>query len=245
MGSVSLFVFFVLSHLVLLHSAEEEEVKRENSYCLPVRCGKLGNISFPFTKFPHPLPLPFCGLMQVEYCDETHPMIKLPRDDQWSERPYEVINISQTNTTQHIRVKDLWLLEYLKTNKCRKDSFAFPSSPFISFKLTTPNRTLFKCNRHPDNTFPRNFKKITCRGYNIYYSPSNEASQNFSSECTTIQLPVNEIAHEDELNLIAEFDLEVELHVSDDCSRCHVEEGKGIDIGITQKCFDAHTHVHS
>ena len=86
---------------------------------------------------------------------------------------------------------------------------------------------------------------MTCRFYNIYYSPSNEASQNLSSVCSTIQLPltVNEFSHEDELNLIAEFDLE--LHVSDDCSRCHGEEGKGIDIGITQKCFDAHTHVHS
>ena len=241
MASVSLFVVFVLSHLVLLHSAEEEG-KRENPYCLPSQCGKL-DISFPFTE--HPPPIPFCGLMQVE-CDETHPMIILPTGDRWGERRYEVINLSYTSTTQHIRVKDHWLLEYLNTNDhsllkyletnitCENlNHFAFPSTPFISFNLTTPNRTLFKCNRPLDITFPRNFKKITCRGYNIYYSPSNEASQNFSSECTTIQLPVNEIAYEDELNLIGEFDLEVELHVSDDCSRCHGEEGKGIDIGIT------------
>ena len=84
---------------------------------------------------------------------------------------------------------------------------------------------------------------MTCGYYNIYYSPSNEASQNLASECSTIQLPVNETSHKDELNLIAEFDLE--LHVSDACSSCHGKEGKGIDIGITQKCFDAHTHVHS
>ena len=244
MGSVSLFVFFVLSHLVLLHSAEEEEGKRENPYCLPVRCGKLGNISFPFTKFPLPLPLPFCGLMQVEYCDETHPMIKLPLDDQWSERPYEVINISQTNTTQHIRVKDLWLLEYLKTNKCRKDSFAFPHSLSISLKPTTPSRTLFKCNRTLHSTPHRNFKNVTCRdNYNFYYSPLNEASQSSPSGCSSIQLPVSESSHKDELNLTAEFDLE--LHVSGNCSRCLDEERKGIDIGITQKCFDAYTRVHS
>nr|POE55849.1 leaf rust 10 disease-resistance locus receptor-like protein kinase-like 1.1 [Quercus suber] len=65
---------------------------------------------------------------------------------------------------------------------------------------------------------------MTCRHHNIYYSPSNEASQNLSSECSTIQLPVNETSHKDELNLIAEFDLE--LHVSDDCSSCHGKEGK-------------------
>ena len=84
---------------------------------------------------------------------------------------------------------------------------------------------------------------MTCRDYNIYFCPSNEASQSFPSGCSSIQLPVNEYSHKDELNLTAEFDLE--LHVSDDCSSCHGKEGKGIDIGITQKCFDAHTHVHS
>ena len=109
----------------------------------------------------------------------------------------------------------------------------------------TPNRTLFECNHALHITSPRNFKKKTCRFSNIYYSPSNEASQNLSSECSTIQLPlpINETSHKDELNLIAEFDLE--LHGPDDCGRCHGIEGKGIDIGITQKCFDAHTHVHS
>ena len=241
---LSVCFFFVLSHLVLLHSAEEEG-KRENPNCRHFQCGILGNISFPFTEIP-PL-FPFCGLMQVE-CDKTPPMIHLPISvlRGWSKRQYEVLNISYTNTAQHIRVKDHLLSDYLKSNTCYYfDNFAFPNSPFISFKLTTPNRTLFKCNYALHITSPRNFKKMTCRFYNIYYSPSNEASQNLSSECSTIQLPlpVNEFSHEDELNLIAEFDLE--LHISDDCSRCHGEEGKGIDIGITQKCFDAHTHVHS
>ncbi|KAF3969606.1 hypothetical protein CMV_006616 [Castanea mollissima] len=173
-------------------------------------------------------------------------MIQLTPGDWWSEIRYEVINISYTNTTTHIRVKDHWLSEYLKTNKCEiLDNFAFPHSPIITFKLTTPSRTLFKCNRALHFTPGRNFKKMTCRDYDydIYYSPPNETSQSFPSGCSTIQLPVNETSHEDELNLIAEFDLE--LHVSDDCSSCDGKEGKGIDIGITQKCFDAHTQVHS
>ena len=240
MTSVSLFVFFLLSHLVLLHSAEEEG-KQESPYCRSFQCGKLGNISFPFTKIPPPLS--FCGLLQVK-CDETPPRIHLPLGVLESERRYEIINISHTNPIQHIRVKDPSLFEYLKTNKCNYlDNFTLPDSPLISFKLTTPSRTLFKCNRALHFTPPRNFKNMTCGHYNMYYSPSSEASQNLSSECSTIQLPVNETSHKDELNLIAEFDLE--LHVSEDCSSCHGKEGKGIDIGITQKCFDAHTHVHS
>ncbi|KAM4084465.1 hypothetical protein ACB094_08G134500 [Castanea mollissima] len=220
MASVSLFVFLVLSHLVLLHSAEEEG-KRENPYCRHFKCGKLGNISFPFTDIPPPFH--FCGL-HVK-CDELHPMIQLTPGHWWSERRYEVINISYTNTTPHIRVKDHWLLEYLTTNKCENlDNFAFPHSPSISFKLTTPNLTLFKCNPTLHITPHRNFKNVTCRDHcNFYYIPSNETSQS-SSKCSTIQLPVNETSHKDELNLIAEFDLE--LHVSDDCSSCHGKEGK-------------------
>ncbi|KAM4096831.1 hypothetical protein ACJW30_08G134600 [Castanea mollissima] len=226
MASVSLFVFFVLSHLVLLHSAEEGG-KPENPFCQHFQCGKLGNISFPFTKIPPLLP---CRFMQVD-CDETPQMIYLPVGvpGAWRERQYEVLNISYTNTTQNIRVKDLSLLVYLKSNKCHYfDNFAFPISPFFSFKLTTPSRTLFKCNLQI--TSPRNFKKMTCRHYNIYYSPSNEASQNLSSECSTIQVPVNETSHKDELNLIAEFDLE--LHESDDCSSCHGKEGKAVGCAV-------------
>ena len=108
MASVSLFVFFVLSHLVLLHSAEGEG-KQEHPYCLPFQCGKFGNISFPFTENPDP----FCGL-HVE-CDETPLMIHLPLELPWawSKRKYEVLNIFSIDTTPHIRVKDLWLSEDL------------------------------------------------------------------------------------------------------------------------------------
>ena len=239
MASVSLLVVFVLSHLVLLHSAEER--KGEHPLCWPFQCGKLVDISFPFTEFPTPL----CGFLQVD-CDETRPMIRLPPGVPESERRYELIKFSSTNaTTQHIRVKDHSLSEYLNTKKCNHlVNITLLNIRFISFKLTTANRTLFKCNRTLHGTSYRNFKNTTCRDhYNIYYSPSNKATQSSPSECSTIQLPVNDTSHEDELNLIDEFDLE--LHVSDDCSHCHGKEGKGIDIGITQKCFDAHTHVHS
>ncbi|KAM4084463.1 hypothetical protein ACB094_08G134300 [Castanea mollissima] len=229
MASVSLFVFFVLSHLVLLHSAEEGG-KPENPYCRHFQCGKLGNISFPFTKIPPPF-YSCSSLMHVE-CDEPHPRIHLPLGDWWSERQYEVTNISYTNTTQHIRVKDHSLSEYLKTNECEiLDNFAFPHSPIISFKLTTPNRTLFKCNHTFHGTPHRNFKKVTCRDHYIfYYIPSNETSQSSPSECSTIQLPVKETSVKDELNLIAEFDLE--LHVSDDCSSCHGKEGKAVGCTV-------------
>ncbi|XP_075636336.1 LEAF RUST 10 DISEASE-RESISTANCE LOCUS RECEPTOR-LIKE PROTEIN KINASE-like 2.3 [Castanea sativa] len=243
MASVSLFVFFVLSHLVLLHTAGEGE--REHPSCVPFQCGKFGNIRFPFTEnLPPPGPPPFCGLM-LEKCDETSPMIHLPLDLPWawSVRKYEVLDISYTDTTPHIRVKDP-SLEDLKSNKCNYiNNFVLPNSLSISFKLTTSNRTLFKCNRDPHIPPPRNFKNMNCGDYNIYYSHINETYESIPSECSTIQLPLQG------LNITAEFDLE--LHVSDVCSSCYSRGGlceldnkgkfhctiteKGIDIGITQK----------
>ena len=255
MASVFLFVFFLLSHFVLLHSAEEVQRKLQN--CSPFQCGKFGNIGFPVTNIPPP----FCGLLRV-ICDQTPPTIQLPQGP-WSGRPYEVINISYTNyTTQTIRIRDLSLWEYLNTSKCEYLlNFTLPNSPLISFKLTTPNQTLFKCIRTLDITSPTNLENMSCGDYNIYYTISNEASQSFPSGCSTIQLPVQEHSHEAELNMTAEYDLEV--RVSDACSRCYSRGGlceldkegefncsvteeafqKGIDIGITQKFLFLHTHI--
>ncbi|XP_030955816.1 LEAF RUST 10 DISEASE-RESISTANCE LOCUS RECEPTOR-LIKE PROTEIN KINASE-like 1.1 [Quercus lobata] len=146
MASVSLFVFLVLSLLMLLLSAEEKG-KRGRPSCLPFQyCENLGDIYFPFTKSPHP----FCGLLKVE-CDpdEKRPTIhfRVPG----SERPYEVINISYT--TQQISIRDPWFSEDGDTNNCNYlDKFASTNSPFISFKLNTTNQRLFKCNHTPDST---------------------------------------------------------------------------------------------
>ena len=256
MASVFLFVFFLLSHFVLLHSAEEVQRKLQN--CSPFQCGKFGNIGFPVTNIPPP----FCGLLRV-ICDQTPPTIQLPQGP-WSGRPYEVINISYTNyTTQTIRIRDLSLWEYLNTSKCEYlINFTLPNSPLISFKLTTPNQTLFKCSRTLDITSPTNLENMSCGDYNIYYTISNEASQSFPSGCSTIQLPVQEHSHKAELKVTAEFDLEV--RVSDACSRCYSRGGlceldkrgefnctvtekafqKGIDIGITKNFLFLHTHAY-
>nr|POE64381.1 hypothetical protein CFP56_12427 [Quercus suber] len=65
---------------------------------------------------------------------------------------------------------------------------------------------------------------MSCGDYNIYYTHSNEAAQSFPSGCSTIQLPVQEnYSHKAELNITAEFDLEV--RVSDACSRCYSRGG--------------------
>ena len=82
MASISLIVFFVLSHLLLLYLAEEEN--RNHPICSPLQCGNVGIIRFPF-RFSQ-WSNRFCGLVLVS-CEETPPMIQLG----WSGRQYEVI----------------------------------------------------------------------------------------------------------------------------------------------------------
>ncbi|XP_075634409.1 LEAF RUST 10 DISEASE-RESISTANCE LOCUS RECEPTOR-LIKE PROTEIN KINASE-like 1.1 isoform X4 [Castanea sativa] len=163
-----------------------------------------------------------CGFLPVN-CDQTPPTIQLPLG--CSKGAYEVINISYTNTTQSTLVKDLSLSEYLNTNKCEYlTNFTLPNSPFISFKLTTPNRSLFKCNRTLDSNSYKKFKHMSCGDHNFYYSHSNESTPSIiSSQCSIIQLPVKEHSDNNELNLTAEFELEV--HVSDACSSCRGRGG--------------------
>ena len=240
MASVPLFVFVLLTNLLLLHSAEEEKSTRPNCPSFP--CGKFGTIGFPFTNVSYPS----CGLLPVN-CDETPPKIQLPLG--LSGKPYEVINISYTNFTQSIRIKDFSLLEFLNTSECQYlINFTLPHSPFISFKLTTPNLTLFKCNRIPNITSPLDLKYMSCGEYDLYYNNSKPA---FASLCPIIQLPEKWHASKYGFKLTAEYDLKI--HVSDACSSCYSRGGlcelgkegnfncsvtpiteKGIDIRITQ-----------
>ncbi|KAM4084395.1 hypothetical protein ACB094_08G128900 [Castanea mollissima] len=213
MACVSLFVFFLLSHLFLLHSAEG--VNKTLEICSPFHCGKFGIIGFPFTNISQP----FSFLLPIK-CDKIPPTIQLGL----SRGLYEVINISysHTNTKQSTRIKDLLLSNDLSNQKCESlTNFTFPNSPFISFKLTTPSLTLFKCNHTLGITPPRNFTNTSCGDYNLYYSHFNDNSPSFPSECSIIQLPKKERSDHDTLFslLSAEFDLEV--HVSDACSRCY------------------------
>jgi hypothetical protein len=217
MPSLSLFVFFVLSHLLLLHSAEEE--KRKPLNCSPFQCGKFGIIGFPFYNRKYS----FCGGLLAVNCDGTPPTIEL----EWAGRQFEVINISYTNTTPSTtRIKDLSLSDHLNARKCEfLTNLTFPGSPSISYEITSPNQTLFKCNRTPPITSPENFKNFSCGDYNTYYSQSNHGSPTSFSECSIIQLPRKVHPDKDELFslLSAEFDLKV--HVSDACSSCHGSGG--------------------
>ena len=219
MASLSLFVFFVLSHLLLLHSAEGENRIPPNC---SFHCGNL-IIGFPFYNLKYPI----CDGSFLEVnCDGRYPTTQL----EGGGRPYEVIKFSYTNTTQSTtRIKDPLLSEHLKIRNCEfLTTWTFPiyPSPSISYEITSPKQTLFKCNRTLDITSPKNFTTRSCGDYNIYYSQSNHSSSTSLTECSIIHLPQNKHPDKDELFSLlgAEFDLEV--HLSDDpCGSCHARGG--------------------
>ena len=217
MASVPLFVFFLLSQLVLLHSADG---KRNHQNCASFHCGKFGSISFPFANSTNS----YCGLCPVD-CDETTPMIQLGRDG----RSYNVINISQSNASYAtIHVKDQVLQEHLNLRRCKLlSTLTFPNSNSISFEVTSPNQTLFKCNHTLNLTCPRNFKITSCNDYNIYYSHSNHTSPSFPPECSIIQLPKNGTSPADaDLYALLTADFNLEVHVSRDCISCYNRGGR-------------------
>ncbi|KAL0000160.1 hypothetical protein SO802_019762 [Lithocarpus litseifolius] len=218
MASVYLFVIFVLSHL-LVHSATEGNLNHAN--CTPFYCGKFGSIGFPFAKSTNSS----CGLLTVD-CDETTPMIQVGREG----RSYNAINISQSNTSYAtIRIKDQVLQEHLNLRRCSLlGTLTFPNSPVVSFEITTPNQTLFKCKRTLINlTLPRNFKNTSCNDYNIYYSHSNHTSPSFPPECSIIQLPKSGTSPDDaDLYALLTADFNLEVHVSLDCISCHNRGGQ-------------------
>ena len=217
MDSVSLFVFFFLLRVVLLHSAEEEGIYPPN--CPPFRCGKLGKIGFPFANHTSPE----CGLCILYDCgdptNKTTPKIQLERN---GTKLYDVEGISQADT---IQIKDQQLQHVLDSNDCESlNNLTLPSSPFISFQIT-PNLTLFKCNRTLNIPHPIGFNSTNCSNYNIYYSLGNFTMP--PTQCPIIQLPLKWEEHRsNELFRLLSTDIFLQVRVSIDCRNCHVRGGQ-------------------
>jgi hypothetical protein len=252
MASLFLFVFFVLSHLLLLHSAQEEVEHTKN--CPLLRCGDLRPLGFPFANKTNPE----CGVFTIECRDDGSLTIQLEE----GRRPYHVLGISQDNT---IRIKDEWLGEQHPASvECESlNNLTITSSSFVSFEFS-PYQTFFKCNRTLNISPPTNFKNISCNEHDIYYNGSSDSFPTSLSGCSIIQLPKN--PNQDRVAvdghpfglLAVEFNLKP--NVSDACYQCYRRGGrckpgdkgeldclgaeKGINIGITQQYLGIHIYLH-
>ncbi|KAM3741343.1 hypothetical protein ACB098_08G169500 [Castanea mollissima] len=144
-------------------------------------------------------------------------------------RSYDVLNISQSSTSYAtVRVKDQVFQEHLNLRRCSLlGTLNFPNSPLVSFEITSPKQTLFKCKHTLNLTAPRNFRNTSCDDYNIYYSHSNQTSPSFPPECSIIQLPKNGTSTDDaDLYTLLTADFNLEVHVSRECISCDNRRGQ-------------------
>jgi len=255
MASVLLFVFFLLSHFVLLLPAQGKMIYTER--CPPFRCGHLGEIHFPFANEKNP----DCGVFTVDCRDDKHPTIQLAANqEEDGERRPRVLNISQNNAMSSIRIVDIESGEKLKIDRCEfLTNLTLTNSSFISFEIATPNQTFFKCDGTPDIHPTTNFKEMSCNYSNFHSRISSDNLPTYLSECSIIHPPS---PGDDDLfsYLAVEFDLGV--RVSEDCYKCYRRGGqckgkpddkgklscygreKGIDLRITKQYLGIHAYIH-
>lgn len=220
MTPVTLFMFFVLANLAVLHSAEEE---RNHTRCPAYFfCSdNIGNIStFPFKSKAHP---PECGLYSVDCSQGSSPRIQLEEGGYWQ----EFTSISDSNMISMIIIAKE-LRQRLETDPCNDENFndlSLPNPSPISNVSTTYNLTLFKCNHTLDHTSYRDIKLCSSASHTYYISLNNNLSSP-PPQCSVVQLPFRtDLNHlnQTHYNLTADFTLQV--IVSQKCYECYDREG--------------------
>ncbi|XP_008243271.1 PREDICTED: LEAF RUST 10 DISEASE-RESISTANCE LOCUS RECEPTOR-LIKE PROTEIN KINASE-like 2.4 isoform X2 [Prunus mume] len=212
MAPVALFIFSLLTHLVVLHSTEELKI---NKHCHPEYCNeKVRMIQFPFKSQTHP---PECGgLFTVDCSDQDNPRIQLKEKGYW----HELESISETNT---IFINDRELQQRLEHSLCDDqifDNLSLPSPSPIFDEIFAYNLTLFKCN---NTHLPNTVLKSHCKNdKHTYYnnSSSDDSLVSHLPLCTIIQIPFDPNQYTPSLT---EFQLR--LRVSEECERCYFRNG--------------------
>ncbi|KAF3431910.1 hypothetical protein FNV43_RR26646 [Rhamnella rubrinervis] len=187
MASVSLlFIIFILTHLVLLYTAEEDP---RHEICPQFYCEKQGSIGTSFY-----------NISQQNHCDAAYPVdcrepnnpkIQLKKEGHW----YKLAGISQADS---IFISDTELQNEVKFGRCKSlESFGLPSPSWLTNVTSRRTLSLFKCNHSFHNiTSPIAFYNTTCGDYNIYYYTNtthliyNNSFPSFPQHnCSFIQFP--------------------------------------------------------
>ena len=211
MSVPSILLFFVVSHLLLLHSAGCPE---------SFDCGTHGQIQFPYTTSTYPE----CGLVIVN-CNKSLPEVIS------GERRYEVTSQLEEDS---IKIKDRYLEKLIKPDRCDLVGYnlSITSSPFISF---TPNLTLFKCSNGSDGRPPQtddyfrgNPSHRDCQNYTLYYKyPIDPVPPHgsYPSNCVVINhLPIAQTPENPgdiDLFPLLTAEFTIRLNVRKECLDCH------------------------
>lgn len=233
---MALFMFCVLSYLLLLHYTEGKQ-----TICPPYYCNDIvGYIHFPFKNSSHP---PECGLFTVDCSNFSRPKIQLIEGGYW----HDFESISQTNSV-YIHDEELQgPLDYCNDEVL--NDLSLPGPSLIFDLLFTHNLTLFKCNltlKTPDTDLT-----LGCiNTKHTYYTLYNKSTPNPPPPCSITQIPI--LPNQSTLfALTTQFSLQVQ--VTKECYECYekrkgtclVVDGKfkcskqGICFGVDLHKFDA------
>ncbi|KAG6759600.1 hypothetical protein POTOM_036084 [Populus tomentosa] len=234
MAPVPLLVFFALFHPLLICASKEDDWDFNNK-CPTFNCGKLGEISFPFTNNTSP---EICGPCVVYGCDEDSQRIQLERGGKW----FELQDISQANI---ISITDKDLQRHLNSNSC--DSFnnlsLQASVPYLSI-IEFSNLTLFKCT-DPSVNFPQHleFNYTGCKNFSIYYT-RNTSLPSPPPTCSILQLPVNNTESYGDIFRLLTATFSIEVSVRQSCYQCYLQRGECQNLEGKSECIHS-IEVHS
>ncbi|GMP83461.1 hypothetical protein CsSME_00037363 [Camellia sinensis var. sinensis] len=237
----SILAFFVLSHLLFLHSAGEDNTSFQNCP-QSFHCGKLGQINFPYSNTSYPL----CGLCNVD-CGGKVPKLNFSVDHQIL---YDLHGKLSNDDDHILNVTDKTLESLIKSNSCDVFtsylSWSLPNTLSVSFTVS-PNLTFFKCPTGVNGTFDKQIEDFFrrnhnysyyngCSGYTVYYKYPDHPHQSlpinksFLQSCIVIQLPVFSLNDSRKRNLsdlfsVLDSKFSLGFIVSKECDECHLKGG--------------------
>lgn len=159
--------------------------------CPPVfHCGRLGPIKFPFTIEGHE----GCGPLVLNGCNMGMPMIRWFENETGYPIWYQVESFSPVGSlSTNLSVINMDLHRRLNSRSCESfNNLSLPGLPYVTFKMNSSLKTMYKCNYYVESGDPDNFRFHSCGGFKIYYAVKDNASiPSPLLDCSTLQLPLN------------------------------------------------------
>ncbi|XP_060185192.1 rust resistance kinase Lr10-like isoform X2 [Lycium barbarum] len=223
-----LLVFLFFYQLLTFHSAQAQN-QTQDSCPGEFQCGKLRNVSFPFSVSSQPA----CGLYTIDCNATPNPEFLLGGN---------VYSVLEQRSLDSFRVLDRRLDDLLADKRCHSfdRNISVPHTPSVLFRIIEPRLTLFRCNnslvinRSTNDQYLRGYQNYTkCSGFNIYYKyPSSEQEDSWNApedripdNCSLIHLPITWKGRSQNSSLFDSLtaDFTIRWSLSDDCSKCYYQ----------------------
>lgn len=200
MIAVFLFRCFILSQLLMLHSAEE---------CVSTQFGDHVSIRFPFVNQTSS----DCGLCMVANCTNPVQRIQLKKGGEW----YQIRSWSFSNS---ITIFVLDLQKLFDSGNCKSLIPKYNFAANINVVIYT-NTTIFTCDHKLELiSLPSDFQHANCLSHNFYYGGQENIT---NLGCSAVHLPSLSFTN-DQFTFLAD-PFSIEVNESSQCFRCKDKGG--------------------